>query len=262
MEEISYVNVIGVISGKGGVGKTTTVANIGTSLFSDFHRKVVMIDGNPTTPDLSLHMGHYNIDKTLKEVIEQNVPIKDAMTKVSSGVEILAAPPAVGDEIEIKNLGGFLKELGGYEIVLLDSPPGLGREIGPTLAICDEVIIVTNLEIPAVTQALKAIATAKKAEVPVRGIVLNRVQRESYELSVAEVELVLDAPVIAVVPENRGVKESIAMGKPVVLSAPNSSAAKEFKRLAAFLVGMEYPPKRRGLGGWIRRIFRISVFVK
>ncbi len=237
------MNVIGVISGKGGVGKTTTAANVGTALASEFARRVALIDGNPTTPDLALHLGIYSFDKTLKEVLDRKIPIESAMQQHVSGVEVLPSPLTVGGEAQLEGLRDFLEELSGeYEIILVDSPPGLGRDIVPTLDLCDEVLIVTNLDIPAITQALKAIVTATRANVPIRGMVLNMVRGEKYELSPMEVELVFDAPVIAVVPEDPNVRESIAVGSPVVLNKPNSPAAKEFKRLAAALVGVKYVP--------------------
>ncbi|MFQ5816151.1 MAG: P-loop NTPase [Candidatus Hydrothermarchaeaceae archaeon] len=253
------MRIIGVISGKGGVGKTTTVANVGTVLASVFKRKVALIDGDPNNPDLAFQLGVYSVDKTLKEVLERQVPIRDALMELPSGVEILPAPLEAGGEIAVQDLGVFLRELDDYDVVLVDSPPGLGREIEPTFQICDEVIIVTNLEIPAVTQALKAIVTAKNAGVSIRGMVLNMVRGEKYELSAMEVELVFDAPVIGVVPEDWRVRESIAMGKPVILSSPSSSAAMEFKKLAAFLVDIEYLPSfRERLGAWLRGRFRFA----
>lgn len=234
------MRVIGIISGKGGVGKTTTVANVGTALASLFKRKIALIDGDPNNPDLPFHLGVYTVDKTLKEVLEKKVAIRDALTALPSGVEILPAPLESAREIAVQELGAFLKELNEYEVVLVDSPPGLGKDIDSNLRICDEVLIVTSLDIPAITQALKAIVVAKKAGVPIRGIILNMVRGEKYELSVMEVELVFDVPVIGIVPEDRRVRESIAIGSPVVLSSPNSPAAKEFKRLAASIIGIEY----------------------
>lgn len=253
------MRIIGVISGKGGVGKTTTVANVGTALASAFNRRVVLVDGNPTTPDLSLHLGVYSIAVGLKDVLAKRFSIKDALMPLPSGVRLLPSSVAVGDEVEIQGLGTLLRGLGEYEFVFVDSPPGLGKGIEPVLELCDEVIIVTNLEVPAVTEAMRAIATAKRARAPIKGMVLNAVRGASHELSVMEVESVFDAPVIAVVPEDLRVRESIAAGKPVVLSHPSSPAALEFKRLAASLIGMRYPTGLiEKLGSWLRGPFRPS----
>ncbi len=253
------MKVIAVISGKGGVGKTTTVANVGTALTSEFKRKIALIDGNPNTPDLSIHLGLYTVEKTLKEVLERKMPIKEALMHLPSGVELLASPLAVGEETDIHGLGTFLKELEDYELVIVDSPPGLGKDIESNLEMADEVIIVTNLEIPAVTQALKAIVTVRRAGVPIRGIVLNMVRGEAYELTAMEAELVFDAPVIAVVPEDKSVRESIALGKPVVLSSPSSPASTAFKRLAAQLVGIEYTPHlMERLKAWLKSVFKLG----
>ncbi len=247
------MKIIGVISGKGGVGKTTTVSNVGTAVASEFNRKVLLADGDPNNPDLPLHLGIYSVDKTLKDVLDGTVRIRDALTKLPSGADLLPAPFKTDELIDIRGIREHLTRLDEYEIVIVDSPPGLGREIEPIFKVCDEVIIVTNLEVPAVTQALKGIVNANKAGVPITGIVLNMVRGKKYELSPMEVELVFDAPVIGVIPEDWRVKGSVASGEPLILSSPSSPASTGFKKLAAYLVGVEYTPTlKERLKDWLR----------
>ncbi|ATZ61398.2 MAG: hypothetical protein BME93_04810 [Methanosarcinales archaeon Met12] len=87
---------------------------------------------------------------------------------------------------------------------------------------------------------LKMIKMAEKNGIPVKGIILNRVMGRGYEPSIAEVDSVCDAPVVAVIPEDVDVRRSISDMNPVVLNAPYSPAAVEFKKLAARLIGKEY----------------------
>ncbi|MFH1774495.1 MAG: cell division ATPase MinD [Methanobacteriota archaeon] len=235
------MKTIAVISGKGGVGKTTAVANIGAALASEFKKRVVLIDGSTITSDLGLHFGIYSPSVSLEDVLKKKVPILEAVQAHVSGVKLLLAPLAPSKAYpDLEELKEFLNELESYELILIDSCSGLGNEIIPILELCDEVLVVTNPELPAITDALKAIEVAKRNKVLVGGVVLNRVRNERYELSVSEIEPFLDARVIAVVPEDAGVREGIASGNPVVLNSPNSPAAIEFKKLAAHLVGEEY----------------------
>ncbi len=249
------MRVISIISGKGGVGKTTTAANLGVALASEFKKEVVLIDGNITTPNLVLHLGIYSFSTSLEDILDGRVSISRAMQRHKSGVKLLPAPMALSRTYpDLRKLKDLLNELRYYEFILIDSCPGLGGEIIPALEMCDEVLIVTNPELPAVTEALRAIEVAKRNNVPVGGVILNRVMNERHELSVSEIELFLGAKVIAVVPEDSMVREGIASGNPVVLSSPNSPAAIEFKKLAARLAGREY---KIGFFAKLRNFFRL-----
>lgn len=249
------MKVLGVISGKGGVGKTTSVANLGVALASEFKRGVVLIDSNITTSNLGLHFGIYSFSTSLEDVLDKKVSISRAMQTHKSGVKLLPAPLALSKACpDLRELKDSLSELRDYEFILIDSCPGLGDEITPVLEMCDEVLVVTSPELPAVTDALRAIEVAKRNNVPVNGVILNRVMNERHELSVSEIEPFLNAKVIAVVPEDLKVREGIASGNPAVLSSPNSPAAIEFKKLAARLLGREYAI---GFFARLRNFFRL-----
>lgn len=235
------MRVISILSGKGGVGKTTTVANMGIALSTIFNTKVLLLDGNSTTPDLGLHLGVYSFPHTLEDVLKRKVPILETIYHHPSGVDILPSSMSINTAgIDMRDLKGFFRDLERYDLVLLDSPPGLGRGVNSTLKITDEVLVVTNPELPAITDALRLIEVAKGTGVSIIGVVLNRVRGEKYELSLPEVESVFDAPVIVSVPEDARVRESIAFGEPIVSNSPFSPAAVVFKKLAARIIGEEY----------------------
>ncbi|UZE91960.1 MAG: P-loop NTPase [Methanosarcinales archaeon] len=233
------MRVIGVVSGKGGVGKTTTVANLGAALASVFGRRVLVIDANFTTPDVGLQLGMFRFPNTLEDVLDKRVPSSQAIYDHPSGMGLISASLAA-EETDARGLKRVLKELKGYETVLIDSAPGTGEAATTIIDACDEILIVTNPEFPAITDSLKTIELAKSLDIPIRGIILNRVMREGYELSVYEVESTCEAPVIAIIPEDAEVRKSISDMNPVVLNSPDSPAAIEFTRLAAHLIGREY----------------------
>ena len=122
--------IIGVISGKGGVGKTTTVSNLGTALVS-MGKKVIILDANVTTPNLSLHLGIPFYPITLHDVIKKRAPIEKAIYEHSSGLKVIPASLAVSEikDLELDKFESLLWSLlGKADIIILDTAAGLGRE--------------------------------------------------------------------------------------------------------------------------------------
>jgi septum site-determining protein MinD len=101
---------------------------------------------------------------------------------------------------------------------------------------CDEIIIVTNPEIPTVASTLKTFRAAERYKIPIMGAVINKMRGEPFELPIKDVKKALGWPIIAAIPEDRKVREATAAGVPVVVYDPKSVAALEFKRLADFIV--------------------------
>ena len=122
--------IISVISGKGGVGKTTTVSNLGAALVSK-GKEVIVIDGNVTTPNLSLHLGIPFYPLTLHDVLKKKIPITSAIYEHPSGLKIIPASLSVdamkGVSME-KMENALWSLLGSADIILVDSAAGLGRE--------------------------------------------------------------------------------------------------------------------------------------
>ncbi|MFQ5976447.1 MAG: P-loop NTPase, partial [Candidatus Hydrothermarchaeales archaeon] len=198
-------------------------------------------DSNFSTPDLGLHLGMYTFPHTLQDVLKNDIPIDKAIYSHPSGVEILPSSLSFGEvDVDIRGLKNYLQDLTDYEYIFIDSPPGLGREILPILDICDELLIVTNPEIPAITDGLRAVEISKRENVPILGIVLNKIRGEKYELSVSEIGSIFDFPLVATIPEDAKVRESVALGNPVALNHPYSPAAVEFAKFGGYLVGEEY----------------------
>lgn len=253
------MRIISVISGKGGAGKTTAAANIGAAL-AQRGKNIMLIDANLTTPNLSLHLGIPLYPVTLHDVLRGKAYITEAIYLHPSGMRIVPASLSVGalKNVNANKLQDVLRSLiGKAEIVLIDAAAGLGREALAALDASNEALIVTNPELTAVTDALKTIKIAEKTRTKVLGVILNRVKGHKHELTAAEVQSILDYPVIAVVPEDSAVAEAIAMKTPVVHHSPKSSASKEFKRAAAHIVGEIYrEPKEQSLVeklfGWLR----------
>ena len=235
--------LICVCSGKGGVGKTFLTANLGVAL-AEFGKDVAILDANLTTPNLGLHLGIPLFPVTLHDVLKGNARIHDAIYEHESGLKIIPAGLSLKDlrGVDSRDLSNALLDLiGNVEILIMDSSAGLGREALSAMESSDELIVVTNPELPSVTDALKAIKLAEQVGTRIKGIVINRVSGKSYEMSRYEIRSMLgDYEILAEIPEDKHVYHSIARRTPVVQHKPDASSSIEVKRLAAKLIGREF----------------------
>ena len=150
--------IIGVISVKGGVGKTTTVSNLGVILTREYNLSCVAVDGNISVPNLGLHLDMAAAENTLQDVIEKKgATLLDAVHIHASGLHVI---PGSMSKTQIKpgELVSRIKSLAKkYDLVLLDSSPGAGYEPLEVIECSDGLIVVSCLDFPSVSAALKSI---------------------------------------------------------------------------------------------------------
>ncbi|MFN4132852.1 MAG: P-loop NTPase [Candidatus Hadarchaeales archaeon] len=225
-------HVLGVFSCKGGVGKTTTAANIGVALAEKLGGGVLVVEANLSAPNLGLHLGLIDPEPTIHDVLIGAVPVEKAVHVVG---KIHAIPGSLGYEGEIP-LIDFKESIeplrSKYRLIVIDSAPGLGTEAVSAIKASDKMLIVTNPEIPTIASTLRAFRAAERYKAPVLGAVLNRVSGKKYEVPISEVKKSLGWPILSTVPEDDKVRESLTAGTPVVEYAPKSSAARAFSELA------------------------------
>lgn len=235
--------IISVVSGKGGVGKTTFVSNLGLSLI-ELEKDVVVVDGDLSTSNLGLQLGFYQFPLGLHDVLEGNVGITGAIYTHPSGLKIVPTSVSMNYLNRVPTpyrLKSLLSDLRG--LIIIDSAPGLRDDSLLVLKASDDILVITNPEIPAVTDAMKTIKLARDLGKEPMGIVVNRV-RDNYELKPEEIEGMCDVPVIGTIPDDRNVKKSMFEKIPLVKYSPYSPASIAFKKIAANLIGQEYyPPK-------------------
>jgi septum site-determining protein MinD len=250
--------ILSVVSGKGGVGKTTVAINI-SAVLHRFGRDVVLIDGNVTTPNVCLHLGISPTPTTLQDVLKGKISLKQAVYLHSSGLKIVPAG------ISIATIGSKFKKaldevivglIGMTEFIIIDSAATLGKEARAAIEAGDEVIVVTNPELPAITDALKAVELARRSRAEKISTVVNRYSGAKYELGLKNIQEFLGVPIIGIIPEDIAVKRSIAMKRPVVFAFPKAPSTLRFKKLAAKLLGQEYELiEEKGLWQRIKQFF-------
>ena len=224
---------ISVASGKGGVGKTTTALNLATAL-STLGKKTMLVDANVTTPNVSLHLGFHTYSPTLQHVMNGKSTIAQALYVHPSGLQVM--PSSLHAATTTNFHDGlhqvFLRLYGKKEFVIVDTAAGLGHEALSAMRACDEVLVVTNPNILALTDAIKTIATAKKIGKNFLGVAVNRYANDP---PASAIKKIVNKPIISFIPEDKNIQKSLLLRHPVVHTHPSSKSSKEFFTLAQLL---------------------------
>ncbi|MFC1685882.1 AAA family ATPase [Nanoarchaeota archaeon] len=240
------VKTIGVVSIKGGVGKTTVTTNLGAVLANEFNKKVLIIDANFSAPNLGLHLGVVKPEKyTIHDVVLGKVKPEKATYVHDSGFHFMPGSLIAAGKVDVyalkKKIRDFKKN---YDIVLIDSSPTLNSEILATMLASDELVVVTSPDYPTLSCTIRAIKLAKQKHTPITGLVLNKRRGKNFELTLGDMEDLASVPVLAVLPDTDKVLEALANATPAALYEPNHDLSVEYKKLAACLIGEEYADPR------------------
>ncbi|MBI1972614.1 AAA family ATPase [Candidatus Woesearchaeota archaeon] len=236
--------IIGIISIKGGVGKTSVTANIGAALAQEFNKNVIIVDANFSAPNLGLHFGLTQPSVTLHDVLSNKVDIGDAIHEYDKHLHLVPGS-LLNEKINPYALREKVKKLKAYyDVILLDSSPNLNDELRAVMLASDQLLVVTNPDFPTLSTTMHAVKVARQKRTPIVGLVLNRVRGKSFELSVEEIEESCGVPIIGVLPEAITMPESVAETTPATLYKPHTDVAVEFKKIAAALIDARYRDPR------------------
>ena len=241
--------VIVITSGKGGVGKTTTNANIGTAL-ARAGNKVVMIDTDLGLRNLDLLLGLENrIVYTIVDVVEKRCKLKQSLfnDKKNPNLCLLAAAQtrdktAVSEE-QLKEICEQLQK--DYDFILVDCPAGIEQGFQNAVAGASEAIVVTTPEMSAVRDADRIIGLLEaREEIESYKLLINRVRpnliKSNDMMSVEDVAEILSADLIGIIPEDTGIITSTNKGEPIV-NDENSLAGRAYRNVAHRIMGEEVP---------------------
>jgi septum site-determining protein MinD len=234
--------VIGVISIKGGVGKTTTTVNLGSAL-SEMGKKVLIVDTNYSAPNLALHLGLVKPEAaTIHDVLMGKAPIEKAIYEYNGAFHFIpgSLTPQAG-KIDIFALKKKLREFkNNYDIILLDSSPTMNNELLSTIIASDSLLVVTSPDYPTLSCTIKAVKVARQKNTPIAGIIINKERGKKFELTTEDIEELADVPVIAKIKDDIKVLEALSEATPSVNLSPRSNSSIEYKKLAAAMIGEEY----------------------
>jgi septum site-determining protein MinD len=259
--------VLTISSGKGGVGKTTTTANLAVALALT-GQKVVCIDGDIGLRNLDVVMGLENrIVYDLVDVIEGRCRLRQAMIRDKRLPELHLIPAAQTRDksaVSPSDMVRLCDELRpDCDWILIDSPAGIERGFRNALAPADVVIVVTNPEVSAVRDADRIVGLVEAEEKGPPRLIINRLNpamvKRGDMLTAEDVIELLAIELIGIVPEDENVIISTNRGQPVALD-PKSRAGQAFQNIARRLLGESVPfmdlDDRDGWRNRFSRLFR------
>ena len=240
--------VITITSGKGGVGKTTTTANLGTALAVQ-GKKVAVLDSDIGLRNLDAVLGLENrIVYDLVDVVEGQCRLRQALIKDKRMPELYLLPAAQTrdknaiNSVQMEQLCQQLRQ--EFDFVLIDSPAGIEQGFRNAIVGADEIIIVTNPEMASVRDADRIIGLVEAAGKPEPRLILNRLRPEMIKrgdmMDVADVLEVLGIDLIGIVPEDELIIIATNKGEPVVYDK-RSRAGRAFLNSAQRIMGVEVP---------------------
>ena len=261
--------VIVVTSGKGGVGKTTTTANIGTGL-AKLGKKVVMIDTDTGLRNLDVVLGLENrIVYNLVDVVEGNCRIKQALIADKRCPKLYLLPTAqtrdksaVTPEQMIKLLDELKNDPEEFDYIILDCPAGIEQGFQNAIAGADRALVVTTPEVSAIRDADRIIGLLEANGFKQMDLIINRLRMDMVKrgdmMSADDVVDILAVPLIGIVPDDENVVIATNQGEPLVGS--DTPAGKAYRNVVDRVLGKEIPflDFEKGVSFWtkVTGIFR------
>ena len=249
--------VIAVISGKGGVGKTTATANLGLGIAMN-DKKCVVVDFDIGQRNLDMILGLENrVVYDMVQVMDGEANLKQALikSKANENLHFLAASQTKDKSVlnseKVAKLVAELKE--SFDFVILDAPAGIESGYEHTIEFADAAIVVVNPEVSSIRDADRAIgildsksAKVKNGEDVAKYLIINRIVADMVEsgemLKSDDILEILNIKILGKVPEDKGVIDASNQGKPVILDK-KSIAGQAYSRIAGRLCGQKVDMK-------------------
>ena len=258
--------VIVITSGKGGVGKTTTTANLGAALALR-NKKVALVDTDIGLRNLDVVMGLENrIVYDIVDVVEEKCKLRQALIKDKRFNELFLLPAAqtrdksAVNEEQMKELIGKLKD--EFDYILIDCPAGIEQGFKNAIAGADRAIVVTTAEISAIRDADRIIGLLEASEIKNPELVVNRIRpnmvKKGEMMDVDDIVDLLSIDLIGVVPDDEYIITQTNKGEPAIFKekAPSGKAYTEIaRRILGENIDVTVPGRKEGLFSKMKGFF-------
>ena len=252
--------LISVASGKGGVGKTTITANLGTAL-AKLNQKTLVVDADIAMANLGMLFGLHSAPITLHDVLIEDIDIHDAMYDGPFGLKVVPSGLTLSsyrkaDPDKIRNVMKSIKD--EFDFILVDAPAGVDASARAAVSATEELLLVTTAEPASLVDAMKMRMTAEQLGVKTLGVIINMRRGEKWEAKTREVESFLETRVIGEIPEDPEVRRSwyLKHPSPVVARKESSPAAKAFMDIARRISGAKTIKRKKSFLDSLKALFK------
>lgn len=226
---------IGIISIKGGVGKTAIASSLAADLANHYGKKVLLVDANYSAPNLGLHMDVLEPIKTVHDVLSGKARPISAVHK-RYGVDVIPGNLDNSRELNYFKLKDRLDQIkGDYDFTIIDSSPNMNDELLSAMLASDHLFVVTTPDFPTLSCSLKAAKLAKQRGKPIAGVIVNKIREPKYEINLDNIEETLGIPVVARIPDDKSNVGALFMRIPTSVYDRKSKFSKEINKLSAAL---------------------------
>ncbi|MEP6870822.1 MAG: P-loop NTPase, partial [Anaerolineaceae bacterium] len=271
-DPVAQGTVITIFGAKGGIGKTTIASNLAVALSTEAHQTVALVDMDTRFGDVAITMD-ISVERSIADLARnlENVDrnsLREYLVEHESGVRILPAPTRPSDwrnltAQHIRDVVDILAQT--HDFVILDTPGTFNEIVAAAIEVGTMILLVTTLDMASIKDTVLALEMLHERfgndDERIK-VVLNRAGMDTG-VREKDVERTLDSPLWWRIPQDQEVVKAAQLGRPIVLSRPNSKVSLEIREIARALAGIRHKTKaqKRGRGGFgklIRPLFRKS----
>lgn len=271
-DPVAQGTVITVFGAKGGIGKTTIASNLAVALSTEAHQTVALVDMDTRFGDVAITMD-IPVERSIADLarnldnVDRN-SLREYLVQHESGVRILPAPTRPSDwrnltAQHIRDVVDVLAQT--HDFVILDTPGTFNEIVAAAIEVGTMILLITTLDMASIKDTVLALEMLHERfgndEERIK-VVLNRAGMDTG-VREKDVERTLDSPLWWRIPQDQEVVKAAQLGRPIVMSRPNSKVSLEIREIARALAGIRHKSKtqKRGSGGFgrlIRPLFRKS----
>ena len=262
--------VITVFGAKGGIGKTTISSNLSIALAAEAHQSVALVDMDTRFGDVAITMD-IPVEKSIADLarnldnVDRN-SLREFLVEHESGVHILPAPTRPSDwrNLTARHIRDCVDVLAQtHDFVVLDTPGTFNEIVAAAIEVGSMILLVTTLDMASIKDTVLALEMLHERfgndEERIK-VVLNRAGVDSG-VRERDVEATLDAPLWWRIPQDNEVVKAAQLGRPIVMSRPNSKVAVEIREMARALAGVRNRQRSRKQKSGLARLMP-SMFKK
>lgn len=235
--------ILVIASGKGGTGKTTLSVNIATAL-AGMGERTLLIDADLGMPNIGMLLQIDTIATNFYDVLKGTAEIPEATYDGPAGLKVVPCSLSLKSyqNSNIERLRGAITSVKDeYDHIVIDTPPGINRNVLVPFQIADQILLVVNNDVASIVDTLKSSTIARSYGKDIDGVVVNRIRGELESNLRTKIRSTLGVDILSEIPEDPAITKAVSFKTPVVLKYPQSEAAFTMKHTAALLAGIEVP---------------------